>query len=320
MTRSRNRLRLLRQHAHDPARARAPRARRDRVAYAPVSADRLDQSSCRCRRSSLRARRADPARARGGRTDLRKLGEALSVRPDLLSPEVGEELAKLQDQVPPFPGELAVETLERAFGKPVGPDLRGARPHAARGRVDRASHAAKLRGRHGRGRQGAPAERRGADRARPRGAVRDRGPCGGVLSRGAAAASERGGRRIREDAVQRARHDARGRERFAAQAQLRGLGAPARAGDLLGLLPAERLDDGADLRNPRRRRRGAARRGHGHPPLAENGVEIFFTQVFRHNFFHADMHRATSSSRDEPARAQVRRGGLRHRRHARRAR
>ena len=29
---------------------------------------------------------------------------------------------------------------------------------------------------------------------------------------------------------------------------------------------------------------------HGHPKLAENGVEIFFTQVFRHNFFHADMH------------------------------
>jgi len=26
------------------------------------------------------------------------------------------------------------------------------------------------------------------------------------------------------------------------------------------------------------------------PKLARNGVEIFFTQVFRHNFFHADMH------------------------------
>ncbi|MCS6947282.1 MAG: AarF/UbiB family protein, partial [Steroidobacteraceae bacterium] len=26
------------------------------------------------------------------------------------------------------------------------------------------------------------------------------------------------------------------------------------------------------------------------PLLAENGVKIFFTQVFRHNFFHADMH------------------------------
>ncbi len=31
------------------------------------------------------------------------------------------------------------------------------------------------------------------------------------------------------------------------------------------------------------------------PKLAKNGVEIFFTQVFRHNFFHADMHPGTSS-------------------------
>ena len=48
-----------------------------------------------------------------------KFGQALSVRPDLLSPEVAEELAKLQDQVPPFPAELAVEALERAFGRPA---------------------------------------------------------------------------------------------------------------------------------------------------------------------------------------------------------
>jgi ubiquinone biosynthesis protein len=32
------------------------------------------------------------------------------------------------------------------------------------------------------------------------------------------------------------------------------------------------------------------RRGVNIRVLAENGVEIFFTQVFRHNFFHADMH------------------------------
>jgi ubiquinone biosynthesis protein len=32
------------------------------------------------------------------------------------------------------------------------------------------------------------------------------------------------------------------------------------------------------------------RRGANIQRLAENGVEIFFTQVFRHNFFHADMH------------------------------
>jgi hypothetical protein len=31
-------------------------------------------------------------------------------------------------------------------------------------------------------------------------------------------------------------------------------------------------------------------RGANIAKLAENGVEIFFTQVFRHNFFHADMH------------------------------
>ncbi len=31
-------------------------------------------------------------------------------------------------------------------------------------------------------------------------------------------------------------------------------------------------------------------RGTNIQKLAENGVEIFFTQVFRHNFFHADMH------------------------------
>jgi ubiquinone biosynthesis protein len=32
------------------------------------------------------------------------------------------------------------------------------------------------------------------------------------------------------------------------------------------------------------------RAGTNIPKLASNGVEIFFTQVFRHNFFHADMH------------------------------
>jgi ubiquinone biosynthesis protein len=48
-----------------------------------------------------------------------KFGQMLSVRPDLLDPEVAAELAKLQDQVPPFPGALAVETLERAFGRKV---------------------------------------------------------------------------------------------------------------------------------------------------------------------------------------------------------
>ncbi len=34
----------------------------------------------------------------------------------------------------------------------------------------------------------------------------------------------------------------------------------------------------------------SARGGANFKVLAERGVEIFFTQVFRDNFFHADMH------------------------------
>ena len=48
-----------------------------------------------------------------------KFGQALSVRPDLLTAEVALELAKLQDQVAPFAGEQAVAALELAFGRPV---------------------------------------------------------------------------------------------------------------------------------------------------------------------------------------------------------
>ncbi|HEU5297413.1 MAG TPA: ubiquinone biosynthesis regulatory protein kinase UbiB [Burkholderiaceae bacterium] len=44
-----------------------------------------------------------------------KFGQVLSTRRDMLPPDVAEELAKLQDRVPPFPGELAVAMIERAF-------------------------------------------------------------------------------------------------------------------------------------------------------------------------------------------------------------
>ncbi len=48
-----------------------------------------------------------------------KFGQVLSTRRDILSPEIADELAKLQDRVPPFPAEQAVATLERAYKKPV---------------------------------------------------------------------------------------------------------------------------------------------------------------------------------------------------------
>ena len=48
-----------------------------------------------------------------------KFGQVLSTRRDLLPADIADELAKLQDQVPPFPGELAMAEVERAFGRPV---------------------------------------------------------------------------------------------------------------------------------------------------------------------------------------------------------
>src|SRR6516164_9490651 len=45
-----------------------------------------------------------------------KFGQALSTRRDLLPADIADELAKLQDQVPPFPGALAKKTIEKAYG------------------------------------------------------------------------------------------------------------------------------------------------------------------------------------------------------------
>ena len=45
-----------------------------------------------------------------------KFGQILSTRRDLLPDEVAVELAKLQDQVPPFPGKLARQMIEKSLG------------------------------------------------------------------------------------------------------------------------------------------------------------------------------------------------------------
>jgi predicted unusual protein kinase regulating ubiquinone biosynthesis (AarF/ABC1/UbiB family) len=47
-----------------------------------------------------------------------KVGQALSTRPDLVSPIYLEELAKLQDQLPPFPNEVAFQFIEEELGAP----------------------------------------------------------------------------------------------------------------------------------------------------------------------------------------------------------
>jgi len=45
-----------------------------------------------------------------------KFGQALSTRPDLIPPDIAAELTRLQDRVPPFPGEQARTVIERSLG------------------------------------------------------------------------------------------------------------------------------------------------------------------------------------------------------------
>jgi len=48
-----------------------------------------------------------------------KFGQLLSTRRDLIPLDIADELARLQDRVPPFPAEQALAVIERTYGKPV---------------------------------------------------------------------------------------------------------------------------------------------------------------------------------------------------------
>lgn len=48
-----------------------------------------------------------------------KLGQTLSTRPDLLPPDIVIELSRLQDRVPPFPGDQSRSTIEAALGQSI---------------------------------------------------------------------------------------------------------------------------------------------------------------------------------------------------------
>ena len=48
-----------------------------------------------------------------------KFGQVLSTRRDLMPLDIADELARLQDRVPPFSSEVAVAIIEKALGKPV---------------------------------------------------------------------------------------------------------------------------------------------------------------------------------------------------------
>jgi ubiquinone biosynthesis protein len=49
-----------------------------------------------------------------------KFGQVLSTRRDLLPLDVADELAKLQDRVPPFPPDVVLTQVAEAYGRPAG--------------------------------------------------------------------------------------------------------------------------------------------------------------------------------------------------------
>ncbi|MGB3693340.1 MAG: AarF/ABC1/UbiB kinase family protein [Spirulinaceae cyanobacterium] len=58
-----------------------------------------------------------------------KVGQALSTRPDLIRKDFLEELIKLQDQLPPFPNEIAFAQIESELGRSVAEAYREISPH-----------------------------------------------------------------------------------------------------------------------------------------------------------------------------------------------
>jgi ubiquinone biosynthesis protein len=219
-----------------------------------------------------------------------KFGQALSVRPDLLPPDVAAELAKLQDQVPPFAGEQAAAALALAFGRPVDEVFADfereplaaasiAQVHAARLQDGQAVVVKILRP------NVAALIQRDVEVLFAIAALAERyWPEAHRLHPVEVVAEFERTLAVELDLMREAANAAQLKRNFAASDLLY---VPEIYWDYCrpNVLTMERIvgiqvDDidalraaGTDIRR-----------------LAENGVEIFFTQVFRHNFFHADMH------------------------------
>jgi ubiquinone biosynthesis protein len=219
-----------------------------------------------------------------------KFGQAVSVRRDLLPTDLADELAKLQDQVPPFPSALAVETLERAFGRPLVEVFSEFDERALAAASIAQVHAARLPGgqdvvvkilRPGvhamirRDLEVLFAIARLAERYWPD--VRLLHPVEVVAEFEKSLNHELNLLREAASAAQLKRNFEGSSKLYVPEVywdysrpnvltMQRIYGIP--ISDIAGLKAR-----GANIRR-----------------LAENGVDIFFTQVFRHNFFHADMH------------------------------
>jgi len=219
-----------------------------------------------------------------------KFGQLLSTRRDLLPEDLAEELAKLQDKVPPFASDLAIAAIEKGLERKIL-DLFASfeREPVASASVAQV-HLAVLKD----GTEVAvKVLRPGVEQAIARDVL--------LLETGAGLVERlwMEGRRLkpREVVAEFARHleDELDLVREAANASL--LGRNFAASPLLAV-PAVHWEYCSRRVMVMQRMRGTPisqvsilrQKSIDIPALARAGVEIFFTQVFRDGFFHADMH------------------------------
>lgn len=223
-----------------------------------------------------------------------KFGQVLSTRRDLMPPDIADELAHLQDRVPPFDSAVAVATIERAFRRPVAEVFESFEREPVASASIAQVHFATLRDRHGALHEVAvKVLRPGMLPVIEKDLSLMRMMAGWVESLSA------DGKRLKPREVvaefDNYLHDELDLVREAANAaQLRrnmeGLNlveVPIIHWDFCHpeVMVMERMN-GVPISQVQRLRDARV----DIPKLARDGVTIFFTQVFRDGFFHADMH------------------------------
>ncbi len=170
-----------------------------------------------------------------------KVGQFLSARLDVLPPEITDELAGLQDEVPAEDFDAIRALAEAELGEPLADALRVVRRDADGRRIARAGapRAPVRGGRRGprvrrRGRQGPAAAHRADGRGRP-GRAAPRGRLAAALQAGQRPRRRARARRgVRGDHARGDRLPGRGQQRRDLRRQLRGRSAHPRAPGRLG--------------------------------------------------------------------------------------